>query len=119
MKQSSMRRHTIDAKEYALGRLASKAAILLMGKEKLDFQRDKDCGDFVEIINCEKVKTTGKKRDEKIYYKHTLYPGHLKKTVMKEVFIKDPTIVVRRAVAKMLPKNKLRTHCLKRLILSR
>ena len=105
----------IDATDQAVGRVATQAAIALMGKNKPTFERHIDRGDFVVILNSSKVKFTGKKLVQKDYYRHTQYPGGLITTAMKKVFDKDPTEVMRKAIYSMLPKNKLRNEMMKRL----
>lgn len=107
--------HTIDASGKVLGRLATEIAVLLRGKNKPDFVPHKDMGDFVVVKNIKKIEVTGKKRDDKIYYHHTGYLGHLKKISFKELFKKDPPEVLKKAVSGMLPKNKLRKEQIKRL----
>ena len=98
----------IDAENKILGRLATEIASILCGKNRADFQNYTYEGDKVEVAHVDKMKVTGKKMDNKIYYKHTGYLGHLKKTPLKVVFKKDSREVLRRAVYGMLPKNKLR-----------
>jgi len=105
----------LDATEKAVGRVATEAAKILMGKHKPTFESHIDLGDFVTIINASKVKFTGRKLVQKDYYRHTQYPGGLKTTSMKKVFDNDPTEVMRKAIYSMLPKNKLRKGMLKRL----
>jgi large subunit ribosomal protein L13 len=107
--------HTIDALGKPLGRLATQVAVLLRGKSKPSFVPYKDVGDFVIIKNVEKIKFTGKKFDDKIYYRHTGYLGGLKQRTMKELYIKAPSEVLRKAVMGMLTKNKLRARQIKRL----
>lgn len=107
--------HTIDANGRPLGRLATEIAIILRGKNKATFVPNKDEGDFVEVKNMEKVKVTGKKMENKIYYHHTGFPSGLRAKTMKEVFKKDPGEVLRKTVYGMLPKNKLRPKQMKRL----
>ncbi len=110
--------HTIDAEGRAPGRVATEAAVFLMGKHKASYTPHILDGDAVEIINAAKIKTFAKKLEGKIYYRHTNYPGGLKKRTMKEVMADDPTKVLRMAVEKMLPKNKLRPRMLKNLKIS-
>lgn len=105
----------INATNKVLGRLASEIAAVLRGKNKADFQPYLDKGDAIEVISTDKIKMTGKKMDKKIYYKHTGYLGHLKKTPLKILFKKDSREVLKRAVYGMLPKNKLRAKMIKRL----
>jgi len=107
--------HTIDASGKPLGRLAVEIAILLRGKHKPTFTPNKDEGDFVVVKNVEKMKITGKKMDNKIYYHHSGYPGGLKKVPMRKIFEKDPGEILRKTVWGMLPKNKLRSRMIKRL----
>jgi large subunit ribosomal protein L13 len=107
--------HVIDATNRVLGRLASEIAILLRGKHKPDFTPHKDGGDFVKVKNIDKMKFTGKKMTNKIYYHYSGYPGGLKATPLKELFRKNPGEVLRKAVWGMLPKNKLRAQQIKRL----
>ena len=96
-------------------RLATEVAMILRGKNKPTFQPHIDGGDFVEIINADKIKVTGKKMDQKEYIWHSNYPGGLKRKKMSEVFEADPGEVLKRAVMGMLPKNKLRPNMIKRL----
>ncbi|TVY33818.1 54S ribosomal protein L23, mitochondrial, partial [Lachnellula occidentalis] len=99
-----------------LGRLASRIAILLMGKHKPIFDPSTDCGDYVVVSNCNHLHTTGKKRWQKLYYRHNTRPGSLKKISMDELMSKlGGAEVLRKAVAGMLPKNRLRDDRLARL----
>ncbi len=107
--------HTIDAEGKVLGRLATQIAGLLRGKQRPDFAPNKDIADVVVIKNVDKIKITGKKYTDKIYYRHTGYLGGLKETTYKKVFEKNPSEVLKRAVYGMLPKNKLRDKQIKRL----
>mgnify|MGYP001564627079 FL=1 len=108
--------HIIDATDKVLGRLAAEVAVLLRGKNKSGFAPYKDMGDFVTIKNIDKLIFTGKKFENKIYYRHTLYLGGLKKTTMKEMYNKKgPSEIFRKAVMGMLTKNKLRAKQIKRL----
>lgn len=107
--------HIIDAEGKVLGKLAVQVVNLLRGKGKPDFYRHKDMGDFVTIKNVEKMKFTGKKFKQKIYYRHTGYLGGLKKPTMEDIFIKSPAEILRMAVMGMLTKNKLRPIQIKRL----
>ena len=97
----------IDANNEVLGRLASKVAYLLRGKHKTNFTPHADCGDYVIIINAEKVRLTGKKRTDKVYLTHTGYPGGQKKTSPEDLFAKRPESVIEGAVKGMLPRNRL------------
>lgn len=105
----------IDAEGKILGRLATEVATLLRGKRKPQFVDFLDSGDFVIVINAEKVRVTGRKEEEKLYYSHSLYPGGLKKQVFKELLEKKPEEVIRRAVWGMIPKNKLGRSVYKKL----
>ncbi len=107
--------HLIDAKDKILGRLAVEVSLLLRGKNKPQFAPHQDRGDWVVVINACQIKVTGKKAEQKKYYHHSGYPGGLKTEVFKNVFRRDPSIVLRRAVRGMLPVNKLREPMLKRL----
>ena len=107
--------HTIDATGKVLGRLAVEIAVLLRGKHKRDFVPYKDMGDFVIIKNVDKIKFTGKKMDQKKYYRHSGYLGSLKEVPLKKLFERNPAEVLRKAVWGMLPKNKLRKGQIKRL----
>jgi len=108
-------KHIIDATNRILGRLAVEIALLLRGKSKVDFAPNKDAGDFVIIKNADKIIVTGKKFENKIYYRHSGYLGGLKKTPYKKLFKKNPGEVIKKAVYGMLPKNKLRDEQIKRL----
>lgn len=107
--------HLIDAKGKVLGRIASRIAQLLIGKNKPYFTPHLDCGDWVVVINAADVRVTGKKRSQKIYYRHSGYPSGLKALTFAQMMAKDPRQVISHAVAGMLPKNKLRKQRLKRL----
>jgi large subunit ribosomal protein L13 len=99
--------HVIDANDVVLGRLATQAAILLRGKHKPTVAAHMDMGDFVIIINAEKVALTGAKREKKIAYRHSGFPGGLTATTYVELLDKDPEKAVEKAIKGMLPKNKL------------
>lgn len=105
----------VNAEGKILGRLATEVAILLRGKKKPQFVDFLDSGDFVIVINAEKINVTGKKEEEKVYYSHSLYPGGLKKETLKELLEKKPEEVIRRAVWGMIPKNKLGRAVYKKL----
>jgi len=107
--------HTIDATNKVLGRLAAEIAVLLMGKLKPNFVRYKDMGDFVVVKNVDKLKITGKKMDQKKYFRHSGYLGGEKETPLRVLLKKKPQEVLRKAVWGMLPKNKLRNEMIKRL----
>jgi len=105
----------INAEGKILGRLATEVAVLLRGKKKPEYVDFLDSGDFVIIINAEKVKTTGKKLEQKKYYSHSGYPGGLKEKTLKEMLEKKPEEVIRKAVWGMIPKNKLGRAVYKKL----
>lgn len=100
--------HLIDAKDVILGKLAVKVSVLLMGKNKSIYTPNINTGDKIVIINAEKVAHTGAKGINKIYYRHTGFPGGLKSQTLDELTVKKPDQVIRNAVSGMLPKNKLR-----------
>jgi large subunit ribosomal protein L13 len=107
--------HVIDASDVVLGRLASQAAILLRGKHKPTFAPHIDTGDFVIIINAGKVALTGSKREQKVSYRHSGYPGGLKAVGYTELLEKNPRRAVEQAVRGMLPKNSLGRQTLSKL----
>ncbi|MCK4520567.1 50S ribosomal protein L13 [Candidatus Parcubacteria bacterium] len=107
--------HTIDATNKVLGRLATEIAVFLRGKHKPDFTYNKDIGDFVIVKNVDKIKFTGKKIEQKVYYHHTGFMGGLKETPLKDLFEQSPGEVLKKAVFGMLPKNRLRAKIIKRL----
>ena len=107
--------HLVDAKGKTLGRLASRIAILLRGKHKPIFTPHVDAGDFVVVVNAEKINLTGKKWQEKLYIYHTGYPGGLKSTSAEKVRNKNPERLITTAVQGMLPKNKLGKKMIKKL----
>ena len=97
----------IDATDQILGRLASRVALVLRGKNKPSYTPHVDCGDNVIIINADKVRLTGKKLTDRVYVRHTGYPGGQRFTTPKELFASKPTAVVEHAIRGMLPKNRL------------
>jgi len=105
----------IDASEHVLGRLASEAARLLRGKHKPVFTPHMDTGDFVVVVNAEKVRVTGRKIEDKLYYRHSGRPGSLKVETLRERLDKYPERVIRSAVWGMLPKNRLGRRLLRKL----
>lgn len=107
--------YLVDARGKVLGRLASKVARILSGKDKPIYTPHLDTGDFVVIINARNIRVTGKKQEEKIYYRHSGYPGALKKKPFKNLIEEKPEEIIRRAVKGMLPKNKLGRKMLKKL----
>lgn len=109
-----MKEVTLDATNQSLGRLASQAAVILMGKDKANYQPHEVTGDRVKIVNIDKVKLTGKKLDQKVYHKYTGYPGNLKDIKASSLTKKQ---LFERAIYNMLPKNKLRKKLIHRLII--
>ena len=107
--------YVIDAEGKNLGRMASEIASILRGKKKPIFTPHVDCGDYVIVINAEKVAVTGKKRKEKIYKRHTGYPGGLKEVTFEELMEKHPEEAVRHAVKGMMPKGRLGRQMFKKL----
>ncbi|HXY00093.1 MAG TPA: 50S ribosomal protein L13 [Candidatus Limnocylindrales bacterium] len=105
----------IDATNQALGRLATRAARILIGKDKTSFTPYLDSGDHVVVINADKVKMTGNKVEQKVYYSHSGYPGGLKAVPAKSLRETRPEWIVREAIVGMLPKNKLRARRAKKL----
>lgn len=96
--------YVVDAEGHTLGRLASQVASVLRGKNKAVFTPHIDCGDYVIIINAEKIKVTGRKLEQKIYYNHSEYVGGMKETKLKDMLRKKPERVLELAVKRMLPK---------------
>ena len=107
--------HVIDAADKVLGRLATQVAGLLMGKHKPIFSRNLDTGDFVVVINAAKVRVTGNKTEQKLYYRHSGYAGGLKSTSLEKMMKTDPTQVIEYAVKGMLPHNRLGAKMIKKL----
>ena len=107
--------YVVDASEVPLGRMATKVASLLLGKEKPSFTRHIDVGDYVVVINAANIQVTGYKMDTKMYYRHSGFPGGLSEATMREKMAKDPTFVATHAIRGMLPVNKLRPARLARL----
>jgi large subunit ribosomal protein L13 len=107
--------YIIDAGEAPIGRVATKIATLLTGKGKPQFTKHIDCGDYVIVINAKNTVATGNKLEDKVYYRHSNYPGGLKEATLGEKMEKDPTFAITHAVRGMLPVNKLRDERLKRL----
>ena len=107
--------YILDAEGQTLGRLASEAASILRGKKKPIYTPHVDCGDYVIIINAEKIEVTGKKRKEKIYKRHTGYPGGLKEITFEKLLARKPEEILRHAVKGMLPKGPLGREMAKKL----
>ena len=107
--------YLVDADGLTLGRLATVIADTLRGKRKPVFTHHVDTGDFVIVVNAEKVRVTGNKLDQKMYYRHSGYPGGLKERTLREQLDRRPTEVIRKAVKGMLPKNRLAAQQLTKL----
>jgi len=107
--------YVVDATDKPLGRLASQIAKILRGKHKPIYTPHVDTGDYVIVINAEKVKLTGKKLDKKMYRHHSLYPGGLKEIPYRQLLERKPTLVIYHAVKGMLPHNRLGRKMLKKL----
>ncbi len=109
--------HKIDAADQVAGRLATKIATFLRGKNKPEYEPYLDNGDIVEVVNVNKMKFTGKKLDQKKYFRYSGYPGGLKETKMSDLAENNPGDILKRAVRDMLPPTKLRDGMMKRLII--
>ncbi len=107
--------HVIDASGKILGRLATQIAALLMGKHKPIFSRNLDTGDFVVVINADKVRVTGNKAKQKLYYRHSGYPGGLKSISLEKMMQTNPTRVIEHAVKGMLPHTRLGASMMRKL----
>lgn len=107
--------YVVDAEGYTLGRLASEVAKILRGKNKPIFTPHADTGDYVIVVNADKITVTGKKLDQKIYYRHSEYVGGMKEQTLREKLAKAPTEVVEKAVRGMLPKGPLGNKMYKKL----
>tara|TARA_X000000368_G_scaffold410447_1_gene393938 strand:+ start:495 stop:923 length:429 start_codon:yes stop_codon:yes gene_type:complete len=105
----------LDARDETLGRLSSKIASILMGKNKAQYTPHNDLGDYVVVVNAEKIRVTGNKDIQKKYYKHTGYPGGLKSSTFSEIIEKNPENLILKAVKGMLPKNKLSSSMISKL----
>lgn len=107
--------YVVDAEGQTLGRLSTQVATILRGKHKPGFTPSVDCGDYVVVINADKIRVTGQKLDKKIYYRHSGYPGGLKEISLRDQLTRFPTRPVELAVKGMLPKNKLGRKMFKKL----
>lgn len=116
-KQAEIERdwYVVDAEGQTLGRLASRIAPILKGKHKPVYTPHLDCGDYVIIVNAEKVRVTGRKLDQKFYYRHSGYPGGLKSISLRDQLNRYPERVLQAAIRGMLPKNKLGRRMIKKL----
>jgi large subunit ribosomal protein L13 len=111
--------HLFDAEGKVLGRLATETAKILSGRNKVDYTPHIDAGDFVVVINAEKIRVTGNKMEDKIYHRFSGYPGGISSIALKDLLKKDAGKVIQNAVYGMLPKNKLRNEMMKRLLVYR
>lgn len=107
--------YVVDAAGQTLGRLATRVAHILRGKHKPIYSRSIDTGDYVIVVNAEKIRVTGRKLDQKIYYRHSGYPGGLKQITLRNLLQRHPTRVIEHAVRGMLPKNRLGRRMFKKL----
>ena len=107
--------YLVDAKDKALGRLATEIATRLRGKHKAEFAPHMDNGDFIVVINADKIKVTGNKPLQKTYYRYTGYVGGLRETTLEEMMVKSPETVITKAVRGMLPKSALGYQLIKKL----
>lgn len=107
--------YVVDAEGQTLGRLATQIAVLLRGKHKPIFSPSVDCGDYVIVVNAEKIQVTGRRLDQKKYYRHSGYPGGLSEISLRDQLAKYPTRVIETAVRGMLPKNKLGRKMFKKM----
>lgn len=107
--------YVVDATDKVLGRLATEIANYLRGKHKPEYAHHMDMGDFVVVLNAEKIKVTGSKLDQKVYYKHTGFPGGIKSKTLREMLDRKPEHVITAAIKGMLPKNRLARQQLKKL----
>ena len=107
--------HIVDAEDKILGRMASRIAMILMGKHRPTYTPHVDTGEFVVVVNAEKVRVTGKKLDQKLYYRRTSYIGNMKTTPLRKMMAQKPEFVISEAVRRMLPKSKLGRKMLTKL----
>jgi large subunit ribosomal protein L13 len=107
--------HLVDAKSQVLGRMASGVVKLLMGKHKADYSSHMDMGDYVVVINAEKIEVTGKKGKQKLYRRHSGYPGGFKEVSFEKMLSEHPERVIEHAVSGMLPDNRLKKQRMRRL----
>jgi len=115
-KEKEVRRdwYLMDAKGKIVGRLATEIATLLMGKHKVNFSKHQDVGDYVVLLNAEKIKFSGRKEEQKLYRRHSGYPGGFKELTARMLREKDPRRIIKKAVFGMLPDNRLKKERLKR-----
>ncbi len=117
IRKQDVKRHwvVLDAEGKILGRLATRISDMLRGKHRPTYTPHEDTGDFVVVVNAEKIKVTGDKLKDKVYYRHTRYPGGIKETTLAEQLVKKPEQVLRLAVRGMLPKSRLGKQLIKKL----
>jgi large subunit ribosomal protein L13 len=113
--QSKRKWHLIDAKDQILGRLASQITQILLGKKKPEFVPYLDTGDYVVVVNAEKVIVTGRKEEQKVYFRHSGYPGGLKEETLGKLRARRPTEIIKRAVWGMMPHTKLGRQRMRKL----
>jgi large subunit ribosomal protein L13 len=114
-KEVKRERHLVDAQDRVLGRMATEIASLLMGKHKVNYVPHLDMGDFVVVANADQVRVTGKKEKQKVYYKHSGYPGGFKEVAYSKLKKENPQKIIELAVRRMLPDNRLRDKRMARL----
>jgi len=107
--------YVVDAEGQTLGRLATQLADLLRGKGKADYTPHIDTGDFVVVVNAEKIRVTGNKLDSKVYWRHSGYPGGIRSRTLREMLDRQPEEVIRKAVKGMMPRNRLSRQQLNKL----
>ena len=115
LKGNDRKWYIIDAKDIVLGKIATTIASILRGKNKVSYTQHLDNGDFVVVINCDKFRVSGTKMDNKMYYNHTGYIGHLRKMNLRDMLEKHPEAVITNAVAGMISNNKIKKDMLSRL----
>lgn len=107
--------HLYDVENKVLGRVVSEISAVLMGKAKPYYVSNLDCGDYVVVINAEKVKTTGKKESQRVYFRHSGYPGGDKRETLQDLRKRQPESIIKETILGMLPQNKLRDRIMTRL----
>jgi len=115
LKNEERKWFVVDAQGQTLGRLSTQIATILKGKNKVSFAPHLDNGDYVVVVNAEKIVVTGKKLTDKIYYRHTGFLGGIRQTSLEKLLNKKPTEVLKKSISGMLPKNKLRKDMIARL----
>jgi large subunit ribosomal protein L13 len=115
-KKPARKYYLFDCDDFILGRMSTKAAFLLQGKHKVDYLPNNDGGDFIVVINSDKVRVTGNKKDQKMYHSFSGYPGGITSRTLKDKIKRDSREVISASVYGMLPKNKLRDRMMRRLL---